>query len=157
MQLCDAVCGVLCPVPSAELYDIPFFELQKMREEIGTKKFDALLSTSSSERHRECTPTRNVSTSSKWRRIDKSKPLEISSKRRVPRFKKNPKEPNSGNPVDPRFDEKCGNFNESLFKKSYHFLSDVRTREKDLVRKELKKERGKNRRIELSRLLNQMV
>ena len=161
MHARSIACG-LCFCSSynaAELSNIPFCELQKVREKIGSKEFDTLLLNPKSEWHKKHNPPRIVPSSSKRRRVDKSKPLEISSKKRVPYLKK--PVPSAGQPsqrpVDPRFNEKCGNLNESLFEKSYHFLKEVRAKEKHLVKQELKKERDEEKRAELSRLLNKMV
>ena len=144
---------------ATELSSIPFCELQKVREKIGTKEFDTLLLNPDSKWHKKHNSPRTVPSSSKRRRVDKSKPLEISSKKRVPYLKKPvpAAEQPSQRPVDPRFNEKCGNLNESLFEKSYHFLSEVRAKEKHLVKQELKKEKDDEKRAELSRLLNKMV
>ena len=58
---------------------------------------------------------------------------------------------------DPRFDEKAGSFNEDLFKKSYSFLEEMRSEEKQLVEREARRTRNPERKTQLHHLLQQMV
>ncbi len=58
---------------------------------------------------------------------------------------------------DPRFDERAGNLNEDLFKKSFGFIEEMRQTEKKALLKESKKTRSKERKENLQRLLQHMV
>lgn len=58
---------------------------------------------------------------------------------------------------DPRFDERAGSFNESLFKKSYAFLDNVKKSEKRVVQKEARRARNPEKRAQLQTLVQQMV
>ena len=58
---------------------------------------------------------------------------------------------------DPRFDERCGHFNQDLFTKSFDFLKDMKVRELSEVEKELKKTKDAHRREKLQRVLKTAV
>ena len=58
---------------------------------------------------------------------------------------------------DPRFDERSGKLNEDLFKKSYGFVDEMKKKEKHLVEKEVRKTRNPERKVQLQRLVQQMV
>merc|ERR1712004_85927 len=57
---------------------------------------------------------------------------------------------------DPRFDDLSGEFNETYFNKSYSFISDIRSREKEKVQKQLKKESDPEKKTQLKGLLMRM-
>ncbi|KAF6115930.1 ribosomal RNA processing 36 [Phyllostomus discolor] len=43
---------------------------------------------------------------------------------------------------DPRFDDLSGEYNPEVFDKTYEFLNDIRAKEKELVKKQLKRHRS---------------
>ena len=87
------------------------------------------------------------------------RPREMSSKKPVSRFREviavNREQKEQLR--DPRFDERAGNFNEDLFKKSYSFLEDMRSEEKQLVEREARRTKEPERKTQLQQLLQQMV
>ena len=87
------------------------------------------------------------------------RPREVSSKKPVSRFREvipvNKRQHEQAR--DPRFDEKAGSFSEDLFKRSYSFLEEMRSEEKQLVVKEAHRTRNPERKAQLGHLLQQMV
>lgn len=84
------------------------------------------------------------------------RPRELSSKKPVSRFREVVPAPKKSI-SDPRFDEKCGLYNEDLFQKSYSFISEMKKKEKLQVQKELRKTKKAERKKELETLLQKMV
>lgn len=85
-----------------------------------------------------------------------TRPREMSSKQPVSRFRQ--VIPVQKHEIrDPRFDERTGQLNIDLFRKSYSFLDDMKVKEKTLVKKEAKKARNPVKKAKLQRLLQQMA
>ncbi|KAL4676497.1 hypothetical protein H8959_010642 [Pygathrix nigripes] len=57
---------------------------------------------------------------------------------------------------DPRFDDLSGVYNPEVFDKTYQFLNDIRAKEKELVKKQLKKHRSGKEHEKLQQLLQRM-
>lgn len=137
---------------SQELSEVPLGELQELRQKLGTKKFDSLLKQAKEERKTERS----------FKRANKNRPREMSSKRPVSRFREvvvvgGPKRASaSSQSVDPRFDERAGSLNEDLFKKSYAFVEEMKQSEKNAIEKAVKKTKSKERKEQLQRLIDQM-
>ncbi|CAB3996442.1 ribosomal RNA processing 36 homolog [Paramuricea clavata] len=131
----------------SELSTIPFCELQALKDKIGVKKFNAALHGSSNT-----VKNRNEST---LKRKNKNRPREMSSKRPVSKFKQVV-------PVtkkvsrDPRFDNLSGKFNENMFEKAYSFLDDIRSQEKEQVKKAITREKDPNQKTKLHSLHKRM-
>ncbi|XP_034940008.1 ribosomal RNA processing protein 36 homolog [Chelonus insularis] len=110
-----------------ELKHMSFEDLQKMREKLGSKVYNAtLFGKNNKVKKRE------------FNKLDRDKPLEVSAKRRVPRLMQvvPVKKPVAR---DPRFDRLCGEYNERAFKKDYGFLDEVKKNDLKTLRKELQK------------------
>ncbi|XP_038071511.1 ribosomal RNA processing protein 36 homolog [Patiria miniata] len=137
-----------------ELSEVPFEDLQKLQERVGSKVYDKALFGGSRGTPRN-TSTEQDARRKKFKRANKNRPQEVSSKVPVSRFRK-------AVPVkqtvrrDPRFDDLSGKFNEQAFESSYSFLDGVYSREKREVKKELKKAKTEQRKVELQRLLQRM-
>ncbi|XP_028903332.1 ribosomal RNA processing protein 36 homolog [Ornithorhynchus anatinus] len=58
---------------------------------------------------------------------------------------------------DPRFDDLSGTYRPEVFDKTYAFLNDIRTKEKKLVEKQLKRCRQAEEKERLQKLLNHMT
>ena len=58
---------------------------------------------------------------------------------------------------DPRFGQRSGKFNETMFKKAYSFLDEVREKERKMAEKELRKTKDPERKSQLHRLIQKMV
>ncbi|KAG7202626.1 hypothetical protein KM043_009808 [Ampulex compressa] len=110
----------------AELAQMSFENLQKLKEKLGTKVYNATIF-----------GTKKI-TKLDFKRENKNRPREMSAKKPVPRFKEVIHVKKSV-PRDPRFDSLCGTFNEKAFKHSYAFLSTLRQNDLKALKDELKK------------------
>ncbi|XP_029387035.1 ribosomal RNA processing protein 36 homolog isoform X2 [Mus pahari] len=86
---------------------------------------------------------------------DKHRPLEMSAKVRVP-FLRQVVPISKKVARDPRFDDLSGDYNPEVFDKTYQFLNDIRAKEKQLVKKQLKKHRSGEKHEKLQQLLQRM-
>lgn len=104
-------------------------ELQKLKNRIGTKLFNNVVSGINN--------SKSYSKEAQYKRKNKNRPREESSKKPTSRFREII-------PVqkkicrDPRFDALCGEFNEKAFKNSYSFLHDYRKNDCNQLKEELK-------------------
>lgn len=71
-----------------------------------------------------------------FKRENKNRPREISSKKPISRFSETPKMKKNV-PRDPRFDSLCGTFNEKAFKNAYSFVSKLKERDLQALKKQL--------------------
>jgi len=103
-----------------------FKELMKLKETLGTKIYNETVFGRKSKRKVE------------FKRENKNRPREISSKKPVSRL----------NPAvvikkfvsrDPRFDSLCGTYDEKAFKYSYAFLDEYRANDLKTLQEELKR------------------
>ncbi|KAI8357262.1 hypothetical protein BD560DRAFT_198386 [Blakeslea trispora] len=90
------------------------------------------------------------------KRENKHRPMEVSSKRAVGRFRE-VVSVQAEKRRDPRFDKLSGQLNQDLFEKSYGFLSDYKKSEMDMLRQRLKKEKDPEEAEKLKSLLVKMV
>ncbi|XP_001627681.2 ribosomal RNA processing protein 36 homolog isoform X1 [Nematostella vectensis] len=131
-----------------ELSQIPFCELQDLKDKIGSKKYNLAIHGIMEER------TQGIPDLETKKKKNKG-PQELSSKQRVPKLRKVVQvKKKMGR--DPRFDDLSGKFNEDLFRKSYSFVNDIRVEEKKSVEKELKKTKNAEKRKNLHDLLKVM-
>ncbi|KAI8991596.1 hypothetical protein BDF20DRAFT_845435 [Mycotypha africana] len=90
------------------------------------------------------------------KRKDKHRPMEVSSKRAVSRFREVvPLQAEKRR--DPRFDKLSGHFNKDLFEKSYGFLKDYKNSEMEMLKQRLKKEKNPEKQEEMKHLLQKMM
>ncbi|CAH1262009.1 ribosomal RNA processing protein 36 homolog [Branchiostoma lanceolatum] len=128
-----------------ELSTMSFEDIQKLRDKIGTKTYNQALNGSSSRRDQ----------SKVFKRANKNRPVEMSSKMRPPRIRQVA-------PVkkkihrDPRFDDLSGEYDEKIFEKSYSFLDPMKAREKKYLEKQLQKERDEGRKGKIQKLIRRM-
>lgn len=130
----------------AELSEMSFEELQKLKETLGTKVVNSTLFG-----HNEA---RNNNFKS-FTRENKNRPRELSSRHAVSRFRQviPVKEKKSR---DPRFDDLSGEYNETIFKNSYKFLNEVKQKEFQQVQKAAKVTKDPKKSKELNALLQKM-
>uniref|UniRef100_A0A8P0N4W7 rRNA biogenesis protein RRP36 n=2 Tax=Canis lupus familiaris TaxID=9615 RepID=A0A8P0N4W7_CANLF len=83
------------------------------------------------------------------------RPLEMSAKVRVP-FLRQVVPISKKVARDPRFDDLSGEYNPEVFDKTYEFLNDIRAKEKELVKKQLKKHHSGQEHEKLQQLLQRM-
>lgn len=126
----------------SKLSKMSFEDLRKLKEKIGSKVYkEAMFG------------TRSVKETT-FKRANKNRPREVSSKVK-PDFltKKKKKEKQI---IDPRFNRLCGDFNERHFQNTYDFLTDIRKREKEQLKKMLKKESDPQKVEQISYLIQRM-
>ncbi|KAJ9589909.1 hypothetical protein L9F63_016970 [Diploptera punctata] len=126
-----------------ELSKMSFEDLQKLKEQLGCKVYN------------EGMFGKRKENKVNFKRDNKNRPREMSSKRPVPTSTMIIPTKKSV-PRDPRFDSLCGEFNEKVFSKSYSFLDSIRAKEKIQLKKELKKEENEEKRNEIKYLIQRM-
>ncbi|XP_055345822.1 ribosomal RNA processing protein 36 homolog [Paramacrobiotus metropolitanus] len=84
----------------------------------------------------------------------KNAPMEMSSKKpNMQRFPSGSTTVKRQRYRDPRFDERCGQFSANSFEDNYKFVYDLRRKEMDMVKKQLKMEMDPEARDKLQNLL----
>lgn len=136
-----------------ELKGLSFEQLQKLKEEMGTKLFNKKVfnceDQSSKIKHLK---------QNNFKRENKNRPREISSKVPITKRKRiDPIIPVQKNiPRDPRFDSLCGTFKEKAFHSAYKFVDDLREKEITVLKKKLKKEKNNEEKEKLKYLVQRM-
>lgn len=124
-----------------ELSKMTFAELQKLKEKLGSKVYNEAFF-----------GPKNVN-NVELKRANKNRPRECSSKRPEPIIiKKLPKVEFR----DPRFDNLCGEFDDSTFRKNYKFLNKVRKKEKLQLIQQLKKEQDPDEKQKMRSVLQRI-
>ncbi|KAK3587747.1 hypothetical protein CHS0354_042702 [Potamilus streckersoni] len=134
-----------------ELSSLSFEELLKVKEKIGLKVFNQLMYGSKMK----SAVTETSKPNKKFKRENKNRPMEMSSKSNVPRVRQiMPVKKKIAR--DPRFDDLSGQYNETFFKEAYSFLDDVKAKEKEKVKALLKKEKDEEKKKNMQALVNRM-
>ncbi|XP_064623034.1 ribosomal RNA processing protein 36 homolog [Lineus longissimus] len=130
-----------------EIANMPFDELQKLRERVGSKVYyQALFGKGNHE-----TGKKRI-----FKRANKNRPMEMSSKAPVRRYRQMQAK-KAKVTRDPRFDDLSGTYNENLFKRSYGFIDDIKAKEKEKIQKKLKKEKDPDKVVNMKYLVNRMT
>ncbi|XP_005389794.1 PREDICTED: ribosomal RNA processing protein 36 homolog isoform X2 [Chinchilla lanigera] len=137
-----------CHLPKG-MADMSFEELLELQSQVGTKTQKELVARNSTKK-----PGARGSAQSACV-ADKHRPLEMSAKVRVP-FLRQVVPISKKVARDPRFDDLSGEYNPEVFDKTYQFLNDIRAKEKELVKKQLKKHRSEEERGKLQQLLQRL-
>ncbi|XP_059096042.1 uncharacterized protein LOC131890662 [Tigriopus californicus] len=124
-----------------ELRHMSLEEIQELKEKIGLKLYNKALGINQGRGMAKPTQMSKAV----FKRENKNRPREISSKKPVKRFrdvvgltaKMNEKEHQKR---DPRFDSLCGEYDSKLFKESYKFVDDIKVRERRQLEKQLNDE-----------------
>ncbi|CAH2094334.1 unnamed protein product [Euphydryas editha] len=128
-----------------ELSTLSFEDLQKLKERVGAKVYKQALFGEKKE----------VSDAPKvFKRENKNRPREMSSKKPVPMVQAAPKKKLEIR--DPRFDPLCGTFDKKEFSENYGFLSNLRIHDIKAIRAELKNTTDPEREQNLRRLLQRL-
>eukprot|EP00794_Sanderia_malayensis_P020097 gene20097-22067_t len=145
-----------------ELADVPFEDLEKLRERVSTSEYTAAVFGSTGIKKRNAPSSeaeeKERETSELFaenRKKHDSRPMEMSSKKRVSRFRRVVMAKGKAT-RDPRFDDLSGNLNEELFKKSYGFLEGMKKKEKKAIQQQMKKEKNLEKKAALRKLLQRM-
>lgn len=137
-----------CRLPKS-MADMSFEELLELQGQRGTKARKELVAGNGIKKPGSRASAQNACVA------DKHRPLEMSAKVRVPFLRQVV-------PIckkvarDPRFDDLSGEYNPEVFDKTYQFLNDIRAREKELVKKQLKKHRSGEEHEKLQQLLQRL-
>ncbi|XP_044530578.1 kelch domain-containing protein 3 isoform X1 [Gracilinanus agilis] len=132
------------------LATMSFEELLELQNRVGTKMYRQLTAGPRAEDQlRRVAPTRARGAA------EKQRPLEMSSKTRVP-FLRQVVPVRKKVARDPRFDDLSGEYNPEVFEKTYRFLNEYRAKEKELVAKHLKKSKPGEEQEKLKQLLHRM-
>ncbi|XP_061582448.1 ribosomal RNA processing protein 36 homolog [Cololabis saira] len=131
-----------------ELSTMSFEDIMKLQNKVGTKVYNEVAYGSSKSQK-----------PSKKKRLNKNRPVEISAKKRTP-FLRQVVPVKKQTLRDPRFDDLSGEYKPEIFEKTYKFINDIKQREKEVVKKQLKKTKKSNQKKEelqflLKRLENQ--
>ncbi|PWA30651.1 hypothetical protein CCH79_00009217 [Gambusia affinis] len=131
-----------------ELSNMPFEDVIKLQQQVGTKVFNE-----AAFNNKKCRPV------SSKKRLNKNRPMEISSKI-PPSFLRQVVPAKKSSRRDPRFDSLSGEYKPEIFEKTYKFINDLKHREKEVIKKQLKQtktNRKKKEKLEflLKRLDNQ--
>ena len=124
-------------------------ELLELQSQVGTKAYKQLVAGGSTKKKNCRPPVQKACVA------DKHRPLEMSAKVRVP-FLHQVVPISKKVARDPCFDDLSGEYNPEVFDKTYQFLDDIRAREKELVKKQLKKRRSGEEHEKLQHLLQRM-
>ncbi|XP_072031681.1 ribosomal RNA processing protein 36 homolog [Amphiura filiformis] len=134
-----------------ELSEVPFEELQELQDRVGSKVYNEALFGSKSTKQSAPQGMQKRS----FKRANKNRPQEISSKKPVSRFRdvfQTKKKINR----DPRFDDLSGEFHEESFSSNYSFIKNIRQRERQQIEKEMKKTKDLHRKEQLKSLIQRM-
>ncbi|KAK7126716.1 hypothetical protein R3I94_018034 [Phoxinus phoxinus] len=129
----------------SELSTMSFEEILKLQNKVGTKVYNKIAYGATKQQQKN----------EPMKRLNKHKPQEISAKKHVPFLRKVV-------PVkkrisrDPRFDDLSGEFKPEIFNQTHKFINDLREKETQLVKKNLKKAKSKDKKGELKALLKRM-
>uniref|UniRef100_A0A8D2CP20 rRNA biogenesis protein RRP36 n=1 Tax=Sciurus vulgaris TaxID=55149 RepID=A0A8D2CP20_SCIVU len=134
---------------SSGIADMSFEELLKLQSQVGTKTYKQLVAGNITKKQGSRPPIQNACVA------DKHRPLEMSAKVRVP-FLRQVVPVSKKVARDPRFDDLSGEYNPEVFDKTYQFLNDIRAKEKELVKKQLKKHHSGEEHEKLQQLLQRM-
>uniref|UniRef100_A0A8C7ZLX1 rRNA biogenesis protein RRP36 n=1 Tax=Oryzias sinensis TaxID=183150 RepID=A0A8C7ZLX1_9TELE len=134
-------------VGNNQLSTMSFEEILKLQNKVGTKVYNEVAYNGGGKSQR----------SSKKKRLNKNRPMEISAKkpapflRQVVPIKK---------PVvrDPRFDDLSGEYKPEIYEQTYKFINDIKHREKEVrpPSKKLKKTKKNNQKEKLQFLLKRL-
>ncbi|GMR59182.1 hypothetical protein PMAYCL1PPCAC_29377, partial [Pristionchus mayeri] len=118
-----------------EMASLPLSKVREVKEKLGIKLFnDAFFGRDEKKKEK----IEENLTKRSFKRENSKRPREISSKKGASRFRPIYKEKKTIR-LDPRFDDRCGAFNEVIYDTNYGFLDELRTEEV----KKMKKDVGK--------------
>uniref|UniRef100_A0A1I7VGM1 rRNA biogenesis protein RRP36 n=1 Tax=Loa loa TaxID=7209 RepID=A0A1I7VGM1_LOALO len=136
-----------------EIAKIPLGKAKQLQERIGKKLFDRAFFVDDSS------SSLNNKSARRAFRENPKRPREVSSKIPVSKFRNVFENEKLERPIfDPRFDSRCGEFNDYIYHNNYSFLDEIRQREKKILIEELKNatEEGNVNRNRLKEALRKM-
>lgn len=141
----DAVGNAHTEKDVKELSTMTFEEILKLQQKVGMKAYKKMANVS--------TVVPRASRGEK--RLNKNRPIEISSKRYVPFLRKVVAVKKSVR-RDPRFDDLSGEYKPEIFEKTYRFINDIRSSEKEEVKTMIKRSQRPSKKEELKTLVLRM-
>lgn len=130
-----------------ELSEVPFAELQKLQDKIGSKKYNEALFGKRQDITKDA--------AAQFKRANKNRPREVTSKKQVSRFR-DVVSVKKQTVRDPRFDDLSGDFQDEIFQKNYQFLADIKERERKELEKTLKRTKDPEKQLKIQRYLYKM-
>ncbi|KAK5865500.1 hypothetical protein PBY51_019766 [Eleginops maclovinus] len=129
-----------------ELSNMSFEDIIKLQNKVGTKVYNEVAYGSEKTQGPR-----------KKKRLNKNRPMEISAKRRAP-FLRQVVAAKKPTLRDPRFDDLSGEYKPEIFVQTYKFINDIKQKEREIVKKQLKKTKPTNiqRKEKLQFLLKRM-
>lgn len=131
-----------------------FEDLIKLKEKLGSKVYNEAVFGVAKPKVKK--------TKKDFKRINRNRPMEVSSRRQVPfGLDSRPKRNRDEEIVDPRFNAKCGEYDSAAFKHRYEFVNEFREKEVIELKEKLRKcgdpKEEKKLRFLIQRLQNQLV
>jgi len=130
-----------------------FEDLMKLKDNLGAKVYNEAMFGKTEKRIKK---KRQVNKD--FRRENKNRPREMSSKRTVPLMNKGKPETEQVK-IDPRFDPRYGEFDRKSFDKSYNFVNEIREKEIAQLKEQFKEcndeDLKSNLKFSIQRLENQ--
>uniref|UniRef100_A0A0N5AAR8 rRNA biogenesis protein RRP36 n=1 Tax=Syphacia muris TaxID=451379 RepID=A0A0N5AAR8_9BILA len=114
-----------------ELATLPMKEVQKLKENLGLSLFNKTFFNSETVAKKRKTLSRTFP-----KRENPKRPREVSSKKPVSKFRNICEGPKKVR-YDPRFDSRCGDFNQHIYETNFGFLDELRENEKKILKTEL--------------------
>lgn len=121
-------------------------DIQNLKNKIGLKLFNQSLGV----------VTKPAGSKMDYKRENKNRPREMSSKKTVGRFREVVTVAKAESKRDPRFDPLCGDYDEKLFKDSYKFVSNIKNDELNQLKKQLGEEQDPERKEKIKFLITRM-
>uniref|UniRef100_A0A671SQ83 rRNA biogenesis protein RRP36 n=1 Tax=Sinocyclocheilus anshuiensis TaxID=1608454 RepID=A0A671SQ83_9TELE len=139
----DGVSNVQSHTEGKELSTMPFEEIMRLQNKVGTKAYNKIAYGS----------TKAQKKNAPMKRLNKHRYLFL--QRNVPFLRKVVpiKKMISG---DPRFDDLSGEYKPDIFSQTYKFINDIRQKETKIVRKKFVKAKSDTKKEELKALLKRM-
>ncbi|XP_008417797.1 ribosomal RNA processing protein 36 homolog [Poecilia reticulata] len=127
-----------------ELSNMPFEDVIKLQQQVGNKAFNEV-----AFNNKKCRPV------SSKKRLNKNRPMEISAKT-PPSFLRQVIPAKKSTRRDPRFDSLSGEYKPEIFEKTYKFITDLKHKEKEVIKKQLKKTKTDHKKEKLQFLLKRL-
>lgn len=124
-----------------DLKGMSFEEIMQLKEQLGAKVYkEAVLGSKSIK-------VKQTKTKVDLKRLNKNRPREVSAKRQVPFLgvELRVERKKDTELRDPRFDERAGNYNIETFKSNYKFLTQIRDKEVNQLKKQLNNVEGEEK------------
>ncbi|MEQ2277953.1 hypothetical protein XENORESO_010269 [Xenotaenia resolanae] len=119
-----------------ELCSMSFEDIMKLQQQVGTKVFNEV-----AYNRKKCQEV------SSKKRLNKNRPMEISAKK-PPSFLRQVIPVKKSTWRDPRFDSLSGEYKPEIFEMTYKFINDLKHREKEIIKRQLKKTKNTSQRKE---------